>query len=289
MTSTQKTTAVPALDWNVDALDLDAYLRRVGVSADSVSARNLAALHEAHVRSIPFENVDVLLGRPPSLELPDLTAKLVHSRRGGYCFEHGLLFAAALERLGYGVTRCVGRVGFTRPEMPETHLVLLVDVGAERFLADVGFGSGLLRPLPLADGANTEYGGWPFRLRRDGRYWLLEAPTGDSGDLGDPGDGWRVEHGFDETPKRPVDYEVANHYVATHANSPFTRRLIVQRRDHGVSRKLLGRHYLVEYTDGREAESTVVTPDELGDVLRSLDIVVEGADLARLREVYAGE
>jgi N-hydroxyarylamine O-acetyltransferase len=273
-------TAVPALDWHVDTLDLDAYLRRIGVPTAGVSARDLAVLHEAHVRSIPFENVDVILGRTPSLELPDLTAKLVHGDRGGYCFEHGLLFAAALQRLGYDVTRCMARVGFDRPSAPESHLLLLVRVDDERFLADVGFGSGLLTPLPLRDGADTDHGGWPLRLRRDGRYWLLESPADD---------GWRVEHGFDETLKRPVDYVVANHYVSTHPNSPFTRRLIVQRRDHGVTRRLFGRHYLVQYADGRATETSVVTPDTLDEVLRSLDIVVADADLPRLREVYAGE
>ncbi|EHR61480.1 arylamine N-acetyltransferase family protein [Saccharomonospora cyanea] len=280
-TTTTSTTTAPALDWRIDTLDLDAYLRRIGQPAASPSAEALASLHEAHVRTIPFENVDVVLGRTPSLELPDIADKLVHRQRGGYCFEHGLLFAAALERLGYDVVRCMARVGFDKPDAPLTHLLSLVSVGDERFLADVGFGSGLLVPLPLTDGARTEHGGWPFRLRQEGRHWLLETPTDD--------DGWHVAHGFDETPQRFVDYVVANHYIATHPKSPFTRRLIVQRKDHGNCRKLLGRGYQVEYADGRPTESKSVTPDELGDVLRSLDIVVDSDELARLREVYAGE
>ncbi|CAM3012052.1 arylamine N-acetyltransferase [Saccharomonospora xinjiangensis] len=274
------TQAIPAIDWQIDTLDLDAYLRRVGLPAEPPSAQALSALHEAHVRTIPFENIDVILGRTPSLELADIAAKLVHRQRGGYCFEHGLLFAAVLERLGYEVRRCVARVGFAKPDAPATHLMLLTRVGGDRFLVDVGFGSGLLTPLPLTDGASTDHGGWPFRLRRDDRFWLLEKPVDGA---------WRVEHGFDETPQRPIDYVVGNHFVATHSRSPFTRRLVVQRKDRGHVRKLTGRGYQVEYADGRPTEARTVTADELEDVLRSLDIVVDGDDLARLRQVYAGE
>lgn len=278
--TTELTTAIPTLDWNVDALDLDAYLRRIGLPTPSVSVPGLAVLHEAHVRTIPFDNVEVMLGRTPSLELPAIVDKLVRRQRGGYCFEHGLLFAAVLERLGYEVTRCMARVGFDEPDAPLTHLMSLVRLGKERFLVDVGFGSGLLVPLPLTEGAYTDHGGWPFRLRREGPYWLLEAFTNGT---------WRIGHGFDETPQRLVDYVVANHYIATHPDSPFTRRLIVQRKAHGTCRKLLGREYRVEYADGRPAESREITATELGEVLRSLGIVVDDIELVRLRKVYAGK
>lgn len=265
--------------WNSADLDLDAYLARVGQSPRNPSIEALSALHEAHIRTIPFENVDVLLGRTPSLELADIVDKLVRRRRGGYCFEHGLLFAAALDLLGYRVTRCVARVAFDRPDSPRTHLMLLVDLDGIEYLADVGFGSPPLAPLPLLDGAATDHGGWPFRMRRDGRYWLLEKP-GEHG--------WQVAHGFDDAPQRPVDYVVANHYTATHPRSVFTQRLIVQRRDHGSTRKLVGSHLSTEYTDGTRERDRVVGPDELGEVLESLGIVVADDELALLRQVYAG-
>ncbi len=184
MPTTRTPASPPPHDWGVATVDVDAYLDRVGVPAMRPSPEALATLHEAHVRTIPFENVDIQLGHTPSLQLSDITDKLVRRRRGGYCFEHGLLFAACLERLGYQVTRGMARVRPDSPHGSRTHLVLFVDVAGTRFLADPGFGSGLLMPLPLEDGATTEHGGWPYRLRRDGRLWRLENPTS-------TGSGWR--------------------------------------------------------------------------------------------------
>ncbi|OQO94716.1 arylamine N-acetyltransferase [Saccharomonospora piscinae] len=280
MTETRTQTAHPHIDWDTAGLDLDAYHHRIGQSLRPPSPEALFALHEAHVRTIPFENVDVVLGRTPSLRLADIAAKLVDTERGGYCFEHGLLFAAVLDRLGYDVTRGVARVRFDQPDAEQTHLVLLVRTEGERFLADVGFGAGPLVPLPLRDGARTDHGGWPFRLRRDGGFWLLENP--------DPEGDWRIAHGFDETPQRHIDYVVGNHYIATHPDSAFTGRLVVMRKDRDVHRKLVGDRLVVEYADETPREVTTVEPGDLGDTLRSLGIVVTGDDLARLSEVYAG-
>lgn len=141
-------------EWNVGALDLSAYLDRISYHGPAApAAAALAALHRAHVAAIPFENLDVILGRGVSVELPDIQAKLIHARRGGYCYEHGLLFAAVLQRLGYPVARLLARVGedLVRPR-PRTHLAVAVTVGDTRWLADVGFGSGLQEPIPLRPG-----------------------------------------------------------------------------------------------------------------------------------------
>ena len=88
-------------EWDIGLLDLPAYLRRIGHdAAGAPGAATLAALHRAHVATIPFENLDIPLGRGIAVDLESVQAKLVARRRGGYCYEHGLLFAAALERLG---------------------------------------------------------------------------------------------------------------------------------------------------------------------------------------------
>src|SRR5258708_39506067 len=87
-------------EWSTETLDLDAYLRRIGHARVTASVDALHSLHSAHVRAIPFENVDVILGAHPGIELDAIQAKVVARQRGGYCYEHALLFAAALERLG---------------------------------------------------------------------------------------------------------------------------------------------------------------------------------------------
>jgi N-hydroxyarylamine O-acetyltransferase len=87
-------------------LDLGAYLERIGWNGDARSdLATLAALLDAHMTRIPFENLDVLLGRGIRLDLDGLQRKLVDARRGGYCFEHATLFAAALEALGFAPIR----------------------------------------------------------------------------------------------------------------------------------------------------------------------------------------
>src|SRR6476661_8654900 len=97
--------------WQIDRLDLDAYLARLGVPGKEPSRSALAELHEAHVRTFTFDNIDVLLGQHPGVALDAVQEKFVGRGRGGYCFEHSTIFAAALERLGYRIRRHLGRVG----------------------------------------------------------------------------------------------------------------------------------------------------------------------------------
>src|SRR6478752_6732226 len=149
--------------WQTDQLDLGAYLARVGVPASPPSRAALDALHEAHVRAFTFDNIDVLLDQHPGVALGAVQAKFVGRGRGGYCFEHGVLFAAALERLGYDVERRLGRVG----GQARTHCVVVVTVEGEPLLADPGFGMSVLRPIPLADGAEEDHGGWRYRLKEE--------------------------------------------------------------------------------------------------------------------------
>ena len=153
-------------------LDLDAYLARIAYAGTlDPTLETLKALHFAHTSAIPFENLDILLGRVISLNLADLQAKLVTSRRGGYCFEQNALFAAALESLGFDVIRLAARVRFGTTEIrPRTHMLLEVRVDHELWLADVGFGcSSPLYPVRLRQGEPEQQGGWSFRVRNEDR------------------------------------------------------------------------------------------------------------------------
>jgi N-hydroxyarylamine O-acetyltransferase len=157
-------------------LDAGRYLRRTAwggpIHAD---ARTLAGLHAAHLRQIPFENLDIHLGRPIRLDLDHLWRKIVDERRGGFCYELNGLFAWLLGELGFHVTLLSARVA--RPDgsfSPEfDHLALRVDVpggtdGERSWIADVGFGDSFLEPLPLEPGRAVEQGPAGFRLDADG-------------------------------------------------------------------------------------------------------------------------
>ncbi|MER7011495.1 arylamine N-acetyltransferase [Saccharopolyspora sp. NPDC000359] len=262
-------------EWRIEAVDLDGYLERIGHPAvPGPSAAVLRSLHEAHVQAIPFENIDVVLRQHPGIELDTIHDKLVRRRRGGYCFEHALLFAAVLERLGFDVERRMARV---QPQGSgyRTHMVLRVRVDGVDHLADVGFGAGVLSPMPFEDGAVVDQAGWPHRLVRNGPLWNLER-------WGD--EGWEVLHASDEQPQRFADYEVAHHYVATHPHSPFFSKPVVFRLAPGVSRKLVGGQLTVARPSG-VPEVAEVAPERLAEVLAGLDVVLPEGELDRLREL----
>ena len=95
----------------VPDIDLDAYLARIGYHGTlEPDLQTLTALHAAHVTAVPFENLDILLGRTISLDLKAVQTKIVAGRRGGYCFEQNTLFQAVLERIGFRVTPLAARV-----------------------------------------------------------------------------------------------------------------------------------------------------------------------------------
>ncbi len=243
--------------WDSELLDLDAYLRRVGVDAPvAADGRTLVTLHRAHLAAIPFENLDVVLGRGIAVGLEQVQAKLVDRSRGGYCYEHETLFGAVLERVGFRVDRVLARTGDPLERVrPRTHMVLLVSSPAtgERWLADVGFGSGLLDPLVLrADGPHPQ-GAWSYELVRGAgprdTAWRLREHDGS---------GWTTVLTFTEEPQHPVDVEVANHYSSTSPGSPFLRRPVVVTKDRTRVRRLLGREHSVE-SPGRPAELRILT------------------------------
>jgi N-hydroxyarylamine O-acetyltransferase len=214
--------------------DLDAYFRRIGWEGGRrADAATLRGVHLAHLRAIPFENLDALRGTAPSLDPADLMAKLVHSRRGGYCYEHNTLFARALETLGFRVTLLNARVvvgADTIASRPRTHMALLADVPGEPrpYLADVGFGAigSLLEPVPLTADVEFAAAGRRHRLAHvphDGplEMWLLQAH--------DPGkDDWTGQYAFTLEPFEKPDFDVINWYIATNPRSPFAQRLYVQ-------------------------------------------------------------
>ena len=199
-------------------MNLAAYLERVGVGPEV----GLAEVHRAHVTSIPFENLDSHQGLPVSIELDDLERKLVSGGRGGYCFEHNRLFAAALEARGLRAEPMLARVRLGRPPgtpRPRTHLVHRVHDGDGVWLADVGFGNGtMLEPIPFGPGSEHTQSGWRFRIVTDGAEHVLQ--TVEEGD-------WVDVYGFLPEPVPVVDVETSNWFTCTHPKSPFRAGLIV--------------------------------------------------------------
>ena len=84
------------------SFDLAAYLARIRLGArPTLDHYGLAAMQRAHRLAIPFENLDIRLGRGVAIDSDAVFAKLVTAKRGGYCFEQNRLFADALDALGF--------------------------------------------------------------------------------------------------------------------------------------------------------------------------------------------
>ena len=240
--------------------DLAAYLTRIGY--DGVldpTSETLRSLHFAHVSAIPFENLDIVLGRGISLDLGDLQAKLVTARRGGYCFEHNTLFAAALESLGFTLRRLSARVRFGSTEIrPRTHMLLEVEAENTRWLSDVGFGAGgLLYPIELRSGDAVQQGVWSFRIRNEDDVCVLQSQDDNS---------WVDLYAFTQELQYPVDYELSNHFTSTYPHSPFVQNVIAQKN--GLkSRLILRNHELTEVRPGELTATQQLDESEMNRVL----------------------
>jgi N-hydroxyarylamine O-acetyltransferase len=244
-------------------LDLDGYLTRIGAESQlAPSLEALISLHRAHCAAIPFENLDILLGREIVLDIPSLEAKLVRARRGGYCFEQNTLFQAVLEALGYEVTALAARVRTgTTSIRPRTHMLLRVDLPEGAFLADVGFGGdGPVHPIPLAEGSEAWLGGVGHRLRREGDLRVLEGNTAGE---------WSDLYAFTLEPQYPVDFAMASHFTSTYPRSPFVLNLIVQ-RSWPERRAFLRNRDLVVREAGVTEASSVRDPEHLLGVLATV-------------------
>lgn len=205
------------------AFDLNAYLDRIGWGGPTAPTyETLAGVLRAHMERIPFENLDVLLGTPISLDIERLQRKLVVGRRGGYCFEHGTLFAAALERLGFVPTRHTARVVVVLPRAaaPRAHMFLTVTLPEGRFILDPGFGALAPRvPVPLAENVEAATGPDVHWMVRDGDEWMLRTRVGDK-----TMDCWVSPIAHDNI----VDFEMGNYWTSTHPASPFVNRLMLR-------------------------------------------------------------
>jgi N-hydroxyarylamine O-acetyltransferase len=243
-----------------NSFDFAAYLRRIGYSASpSRDLQTLFALHRAHVYAIPFENLEIQLGGAVRLDPDALQAKLVHRRRGGYCFEHNALFALALRSVGFEIETCEARVRLNASGTirPRTHMVLTVRCEGRHWLADVGFGGdGLVQPIAL-DGTSVEQAGFVYRVVPERSLRVLQRQIHD---------GWEDVYAVLPDSVFAIDFECGNWYTSTHPSSPFVQTLTAQRIV-GDSRHVL-RNLTYSVRRGGAVITRQITRSELVPLLR---------------------
>ena len=235
---------------------INRYLQRIGYGGPlSPSRQTLHNLHRAHLLAIPFENIDVQLRHKRPFTLDAAYDKIVGERRGGWCYEMNGLFAWALRELGFSVDLVAGAVNRNKngDKALMNHLALIVRLD-EPYLADVGFGNGMLAPARLREGTFND-GRFDFKLTRHGEWWRFHNHRHNG-----------QTYDFTERPHEFHDFEHKARMLATTAESPFIQNLVVGRLiDDGL---IVLTNAALQIYRGREmSEETAPNASELARIL----------------------
>jgi N-hydroxyarylamine O-acetyltransferase len=245
--------------------DQSAWLKRIGYSGPiTPTLETLNRLILAHSHSISYETLDIMLGRPPKLDVASLQSKMITSKRGGYCFEQNMLFRAGLRSLGYRITSLQGRVvrGLEiDAQRPAIHMLLQVALPEGAYLADVGFGN--LAPtsaLLLSPQIEQETPHELMRFIDVGGELTLQA---------------RLKHGWQHIyrvipyPRYDGEYEITNWYTGTHPETPYQGNIIVAKPGPNRTRiTMYNARVTVRDADGQAKKRWLTTDSEFRDVLR---------------------
>jgi N-hydroxyarylamine O-acetyltransferase len=204
-----------------ETFNLTDYCQRIGFDGElRPDIATVQALMQHQLRSVPFENLDVLAGKPISLNPDDIVAKIIGQQRGGYCYEVNGLFAMALQALGIPYQFVAARPMFYPMKRPRTHMALLVTLDGAEWLCDLGFGSyGIREPLrvdvletPVMQAGDT------FMLGEEGGDFILKAQVDGA---------WAKQYGFNRCPVEWIDFAPANWLNSTHPDAVFTQKPLV--------------------------------------------------------------
>jgi arylamine N-acetyltransferase len=247
---------------------VDAYLARIGVERPArPDAAVLRDLHVRHLLAVPFENLSIHLGEDIVLDPGALVTKIVHRRRGGFCYELNGAFAALLSELGFTVELLSARVfGEDGLGLPFDHLALRVGP----WLADVGFGGHTHYPLRLDERGDQVDPGGVFRV--------TESPAGDL----DVSKNGTPVYRLETRPRELTEFEVGCWYNRTSPKSHFTRSLVCSMLTESGRVTLSGRT-LIRTTEGGRDERTLGDDAEVLGAYRRWF----GIELNRVPEVAA--
>jgi N-hydroxyarylamine O-acetyltransferase len=250
----------------MSAADLDAYFRRIDYHSDQrPTLDTLRAIQSCHTAAIAFENLTPLTRQPVRLDPASLLQKLVHDRRGGYCFEQNLLLRQVLQTLGFQVTGLAARVRWNVPDDVITargHMLLRVDLDQQPYIVDVGFGGMTpTGPLRLTTEIEQRTPHEPFRvIAADGTY-TLQALVDQA---------WKPVYRFDLQEQQLPDYEVTSWYLSNHPDSHFVTSLIAARPDAGRRYALRNNQFTVHHLDGASERRTLSSVAELRATLEDV-------------------
>lgn len=246
------------------------YLARLGLTPGSDTPADLPLLRDLvdrHLARIPFENASVLRGEPIVFEPQALVARLVGSRRGGFCYELNGAFATLLRELGFEVDLLAARFhGDEGLEPRFGHLALRVTLEGEPWLVDVGGGYSFRQPLQIALDDEQDDPAGRFRVVIAAN---AEPADGDALDVEwrHPDGTYRPHYRFDPTARRLDEFTAACDWTRTSPESPFTAGWRCAVTTSGGWATLVGRHFrLTGDTVGSE-DRELADDDEVTAVL----------------------
>jgi N-hydroxyarylamine O-acetyltransferase len=244
-------------------VNVSTYLSRIGFTgSNSPDAETLRALHLAHLLTVPFENLDISLGREIVCDEQRFLHKIIDLHRGGFCYELNGAFAALLRELGFSVTLLSARVsredGSASPEFD--HLTLRIDLH-EPWLADVGFGDSFLEPLRLKPEVEQEQSSGRFRIVQIGDVMIVQRAR--------QGEFWKSLYRFTLTPRQLADFAPRCQFQQTSPESHFTRQRICTLPT-AEGRITLSDLKFIRTTGERREERTLQSEDEWRSALVDL-------------------
>lgn len=247
-------------------IDLGRYFDRIGyVHGDApATLETLTQLHTLHAGAIPFENLSPLLGEEVRLDAASLQEKLIHNGRGGYCFEQNLLFLQVLSQLGFDVQGLAARVRWNIPDhvlTPRSHMLILINLNGDRYIADVGFG-GITLTVPLRLETDIEQATThePFRLLYAEGLYMLEANIRRN---------WTPLYFFDLQQHHLPDYQVSSWYLSNHPGSQFVSSLMAARPVADGRHALRNNRYTFHPLHGESQSRVLGRFDDFLDTLQS--------------------
>ncbi len=240
-------------------MNLEQYLQRIKYTGSlEVNLETLVGVHRNHLLHIPYENLDIHFGRTMELSPTRAFEKIVLERRGGWCYEMNGLLAWALREIGFEVQYLACAVG--QNNASANHLALKVNL-EQAYLADVGFGNGLLEPIPLSPGVYKQQSR-AFALEQHGEHWQFEIPSVGVGAIGNSFD-FRLE------PQKPEHFQERCTYLQTSPESGFVRVVVCHRMFETGVQSLRGT-VLQTISNGIETSRTLENRDDYETVLREV-------------------
>jgi N-hydroxyarylamine O-acetyltransferase len=227
-------------------LNVPAYLERIAYAGPVLPTLEvLRNLHRAHMRSVPFENLDIALNRQIACDEDAFVRKIVEGRRGGFCYELNGAFAGLLRAIGFKVTLLSARVpredGGDGPDFD--HLALRIDLD-EPWLADVGFGDSFLDPLLLMPSAEQSQDGRKYRVSDYENSLHMERAERNGV--------WKRQYSFTLKPRGLQEFAPMCHYHQSSPESPFTQKSVCSMATPDGRRTMTNRRLICSRNGNRE-------------------------------------